>query len=396
MSDFVRWSSWLRGACTCGASARWGAVGALLLALVLMCPGCGGERAEEEGVRPIRAMRVGDLSEFRGRQFPGRAEAVQFAELSFRVPGSLRSMPARLGLVFEEGVAVAELDRRDFEVRVRRAEASLARARSEFVRAEAEFQRAAEVFDQGAVSEIEIVRLREAMNIASATVEAMEAELQASRDDLADTTLRAPFTGEISARYTENFEDVQARQRVVRIVDDSRIRFTVFVPEQFMVLLPSVEEILCEFDAFPGRELPAVVDEIGREADQITRTFPVTLVMDQPAGARVLSGMTGRAWVERLRVPEGVAEEFDVPPGAIGESAEGRRFVWVFDEQRGVVNRREVEVGRLSPSGVRVQGVRRGEIVATAGAAFLREGQRVRLLDEAIGRGAAREGGAPE
>lgn len=351
------------------------------LALVVVSSnGCGDGREPVEQVRPIRAVTVGDVSVFRGRQFPGRAEALQFADLSFRVGGTLKRLPSRLGERVEAGAVVAELDPRDFQVRVRGAEASLARARAEMSRAEAELERATDAFDRGAVSEIEMVRVREARNVAAATVEAIEAELQSARDDLTDTTLRAPFGGEISARYIENFEDVQPRQRVLRMVDDSRIRFTVFVPEQFMVLLTAVEEIRCEFDAFPGRELIAEVDEIGREADEITRTFPITLVMDQPEGVRILSGMTGRAWVERIRLPDDLPEEFDLPPSAVVEGADGVRSVWVFDESRGVVVRRPVEVGALSPRGIRVRGIRRGEVVATAGAAFLREGQRVRLL----------------
>jgi RND family efflux transporter MFP subunit len=349
-----------------------------VLALV-GCDRTGPEQAEV--IRPVRSIRVGDESPFRGRQFPGRAEPLQFADLSFRVPGNLRELPVRVGQAVASGAVVAQLDRRDFEVRVRAAEASLARAKADLSRSELELTRFTEGFDRGAVSEIELVRVREARNIAAATVEAIEAELQSARDDLTDTTLTAPFAGEVTARYAETYEDVQAKRRVVRIVDDSKIRFTVYIPEQLMTLIATVQEIRCEFDAFPGREIVATIDEIGREADAITRTFPITLVMAQPEGARILAGMTGRAWVERMDAPSGAVDEFDLPPSAIGEQSDGERFVWVVDESRMVVTRRAVRVGTLTPDGVRVQGVKRGEVIATAGAAFLREGQRVRLTD---------------
>lgn len=320
------------------------------------------------------------MSAFRGREFPGRAEAVQFADLSFRVGGTLQELPVRLGEQVEAGEVVAQLDPRDFEVRVRAAEAALARAKADLARAEAELERASDAFDRGGLNEIEMIRVREARNVAIATVDSIEADLQSTRDNLADTTLRAPFGGEISVRYIENFQDVQPREPVIRMVDDSRIRFTVFVPEQFMAQLIYVEEIRCEFDSFPGHELIADVDEVGREADQITRTFPITLVMDPPERVRILSGMTGRAWVSQIRQPEQLAEVFDLPPSAVVASAEGVQSVWVFDESRGVVTSRAVQVEQISPDGLRVSGLRRGEIVATAGAAFLREGQSVTLL----------------
>lgn len=334
-----------------------------------------------EAVRPVRVVRVGDLSEFRGRQFPGRAEPVQFVDLSFRVSGTLQTLPARVGQAVQEGEVIARVDERDFRVRVTAAEAGLARAEAELARADEEFARMNVAFERGAASEMEIVRTREARNIAAANVKTLQADLQATRDALADTSLRAPFSGEISARFTENFEDIQARQPVLRIVDNSRIRFTVNIPEQLMAHISAVDEVLCEFEAFPGQELVAKVDELQREADPVTRTFPITLVMDQPANGRILAGMSGRAWVSRMRsdpVEDGV---FDLPPSAVRQASGEESFVWVIDGASGVVSRRAVEVGQISPGGVRVRGVEPGDLVATAGAAFLREGQRVRVLN---------------
>ncbi|MEA5615108.1 efflux RND transporter periplasmic adaptor subunit [Nodularia spumigena] len=355
-----------------------------LVALLLLTPalsGCQDASEAPDGVRPVRVMRVGDLSEFRGRQFPGRAEPVQFVDLSFRVSGTLQTLAARIGQSVQEGEIIARVDERDFQVRVTAAEAGLARAEAELARAEEEFARMNVAFDRGAASEMEIVRTREARNIAAANVKSLQAELQGARDALADTSLRAPFSGEISARFTENFEDIQARQPVLRVVDNSRIRFTVNIPEQLMAQLDAVEEILCEFEAFPGQELVAEIDELQREADPVTRTFPITLVMDQPSNGPILAGMSGRAWVSRLRSEETETDVFDLPPSAVRQNAGEESFVWLIDESSGVVSRRTVEVGQVSPGGVRVRGVGPGDVVATAGAAFLRDGQRVRILN---------------
>lgn len=348
--------------------------------LIAGVAGCREAHDSPEVIRPVRVLRVGDLSEFRGRQFPGRAEAVQFVDLSFRVSGTLQTLPARLGQSVSKGEVIATVDDRDFLVRVTAAEAGLARAGAELARAEEEFARLTVAFERGAASEMEIVRTREARNIAAANVKSLEAELQSARDALADTRLRAPFSGEISARFTENFEDIVARQPVLRVVDSSRIRFTVNIPEQLMAQLESVEEIRCEFEAFPGQSLVADVDEVQREADAITRTFPITLIMDQPANGRVLAGMSGRAWVSRMRAESMTIDEFDLPPSAVRQKAGEDSFVWVIDQSSGRVARRTVQVGQISPAGIRVRGIGPGDVVATAGAAFLRDGQRVRIL----------------
>ncbi len=366
-----------RNVLACGRRLLGMAAALLLIAGVA---GCREAQDSPEVIRPVRVLRVGDLSEFRGRQFPGRAEAVQFVDLSFRVSGTLQTLPARLGQTVTKGEVIASVDDRDFLVRVAAAEAGLSRAAAELARAEEEFARLTVAFERGAASEMEIVRTREARNIAAANVKSLEAEVQSARDALADTSLRAPFSGEISARFTENFEDIQARQPVLRIVDSSRIRFTVNIPEQMMAQLDVVDEIRCEFEALPGQILIATVDEVQREADPVTRTFPITLVMDQPANGRVLPGMSGRAWVSRMRAESMTTDEFDLPPSAVRQKAGEDSFVWVIDESTGRVSRRTVQVGRISPAGIRVRGIGPGDVVATAGAAFLRDGQRVRIL----------------
>lgn len=371
-------SSMFAGRSLCIAAALAAAVGLF---------SCSRQDDKVEPVRPVRAMKIGDVASLTARQFPGRAKAAQHADLSFRVPGTLMMLPARIGDRVEEGEIIARLDPRDFEVRVRGGEAAVARAQADRARAAEEFERGSMALEQRAISEIEMVRVREALNVADATVRAIEADLQAARDDLTDTNLRAPFSGEIAARYVENFEDVQARQRVLRILDDQRINFTVFVPENMISTLPYVEGVLCEFDAFPGVEIEARIDEVGRESDDVTRTFPVTLVMDQPEGMRILAGMTGRAWVSRIRQMEAEVDSFDIPPSAVVEGASGERYVWVIDAATGLVSKRAIGVGRIFPTGIRVTGLNKGDVIAVAGAAFLRDGQRVRILNETSAKG---------
>ena len=52
--------------------------------------GCGEEQvSEDEGVRPVRAMKVADYAGLTGRSFPGLAKATQEVDLAFRVSGPL-------------------------------------------------------------------------------------------------------------------------------------------------------------------------------------------------------------------------------------------------------------------------------------------------------------------
>jgi RND family efflux transporter MFP subunit len=137
------------------------------------------------------------------------------------------------------------------------------------------------------------------------------------------------------------------------------------------------------FDAFKEIEIPAHVKEIGKEASQATRTYPVNLIMDQPEGVKILPGMAGIAH-GAARLPEtGGSGSVTVPVTAVFSSeAEEQSFVWVIDETTMTVARRPVKVDSLSDTGVSVtEGLQPGEWIATAGVHYLKEGQKVRILD---------------
>ena len=76
--------------------------------------------------------------------------------------------------------------------------------------------------------------------------------------------------------------DIATAWKLSRLLDPTAIKFNISVPEGLISYAPYVERIDVEFDALPGRPVPATILEIGREASTSTRTYPVTLVMDPP------------------------------------------------------------------------------------------------------------------
>ncbi len=354
-----------------------------VFALTLLLSGCDrGEPPELDLVRPIRAMKVGDLEAMGARSFPGRARAVQEVDLSFRVTGPLIARPVSVGDTVKEGELIARMDPRDFETRVRQAEGNLQRARANEQRAQADLDRNLNIQrqDSGAISQAAIDRSQEELALAKADIAALEAAVDGAKDDLGDTALLAPYDGTIVNTFVENFQFVQARQPIVRLLDKERIEFVVNIPETMISLINYVEDIEVEFDAFQGVRIPAEISEIGTEASETTRTFPVTLIMDQPEQGSILPGMAGRA-SGNVRPPD-AEDQLDIiiPVTAVfTPQVEEKSYVWVIDETTNTVSRREVDIQALVSSGLVVKaGLEPGEIIATAGVHFLSEGQQVR------------------
>lgn len=355
----------------------------VMLALATAFTGCGGdEPPEADLVRPIRVMQVGDLEAMGERSFPGRAQAAQEVDLSFRVTGPLIARAVNVGDEVQEGDLIARMDPRDFEVRVRETEGTLQRALANEQRARADFERNLSIQreDAGAISQAAIDRSKEALDLARADIAALEAALDGAKDDLNDTQLQAPFAGTIVSTFVESFEFVQARQPIVRLLNKERIEFVINIPETLISLVEHVEGIEVEFDAFRGVRIPAEISEVGTEASETTRTFPVTVIMDQPERVRILPGMAGRGTAQ-VRQPD-AADQVDIiipVTSVISREIEGSSYVWVVDESTNTVSRREVEIEALISSGLVVKtGLEVGETIATAGVHFLTEGQQVR------------------
>jgi RND family efflux transporter MFP subunit len=197
------------------------------------------------------------------------------------------------------------------------------------------------------------------------------------------TDLLAPFAGEVVETYVENFETVVPMQPIARLLDPSSIELIVSVPENLIGYSDYVTSITVSFTALPGVSLPATIKEIGREATQATRTYPVTLVMAQPERGEILPGMAGEATIE-ARLPEGTGRTgITIPATATfaGSDIEVTN-VWVIDPATNSLSRRAVETGRLSSSGMLItSGLEAGEWIVVAGTHSLSDGQEVKIIE---------------
>lgn len=405
-----------------------------LLAAIGLIAGCSEPEPPTAGPRLVRAIQVSDGPALMSRTFPGTVAAVDAVDLSFRVGGPLVSFPAnQLGKAATEGELLAQIDARDFELRLRDARAALDKAKSELdamrkarpeeleqlkaavERAEAaaqyaraEYNRNLTLITSNAVSQseleltqakarladAEVIQAKEALLIGEqgarpedikakqSQIQSLEAAVQTAQDALDDTKLLAPFAGVVSAAYAQNFEVVQANQRIVRLVNTTELEIRLDIPENLISLVPRVTEAFVKLQAFPDKEIPARVAEIGAEASPVTRTYPVKLRFTPPEGIDVRPGMSGFAYGHGDTAAASEAAGHVVPAPAVFQRGE-ERLVWIFDPTAKVVRTRPVTVLGASPFGLNITGVEPGEWVVTAGVHYLEENQSVRLPAEA-------------
>ena len=188
--------------------------------------------------------------------------------------------------------------------------------------------------------------------------------------------------------------NVQAKQTVLIFQDDSSLEVTIDVPERiFVAATPGLshEERTARLEprvtltSLPGRSLPAQVKEIAATADPATRTFEARLTFDAPKDANVRPGMTATVTIS---VPSNTgststSSRFAIPASAALADENGKAYVWKVDVDAMVVSRAPVVLGDLSGSDVRVEsGLANGDTIAISGVHQLREGMKVRRLED--------------
>ena len=361
----------------------------IIFLLSLLILGCSKKEEEEkEIIRPVIAFQIPSAGALTKRNFPGRARATQEIDLAFRVAGPLIEFPVDIGDEVKKGQVVARIDPRDFEVAVQSAQGRLDNAKASSVRAESEYRRELSILKQepGATSQTAVDRKREARDSARANINSFRAELDAAQDQLSYTVLTAPFEGTVVNTYVENFENVQAKQPILRIVDVSYIEMIVNIPENLISFARYVKDATVVFDPFPDVEIPAVIKEIGKEASRTTRTFPVTLIMKQPESIRILPGMAGKARGTPPKNISPLTHGTIIPVSAVfTDEASGETFVWIIDETSSTVSMRKVETGTLADTGILVlSGLEENEWIASAGVHYLFEGQKVRIQQSRV------------
>lgn len=361
-----------------------------LLTLLMTLVACGDKEViEKDVIRPIRAMQIAAAEPFGGRWYPGQATATQQANMSFRIKGTVYRIPVDVGDEVKRGALLARLDPKDYQVELDDAKAQQRKAISELELAESEYERVARVFekDPGAVSKSMVDTRRAQKESARAHVGSARAAVERATDNMGYTYLKAPFDGVVVEKFVEQFEDVQAQQEVVRVLDNSRIEFTVQIPETLMEHIDIVKNLgaFVVFDTYPGVEVTAKVKEVGKEASKTTRTYPVTLIMAQPDNFKILPGMAGKAKADKEATAIIAGDVgmvgFEIPISAVFSDDAEKTFVWVVAQNSNQVNKREVNLINLTESGAMVTGLKTGETIATAGANVLIEGQQVRILE---------------
>ncbi len=352
----------------------------LLFMLSLTFAGCGGpDEVFEERLRPVRYVTVSDASAFRDRSFSGTSKSSRESRLSFKVAGTITSLPVQIGQRMKGGDLVAELDSASYVLQAQQAQASLVEAQANDRRAAANYERTKGLYANSNASLSDLDSARAQAESASAQVGSASKALEIARLNVSYTKLRADTGCSIASVNAEVNENVTAGQQVAAVSCGEAYEVTLDLPESLIGLVDESTPVSIHFGAIPDQEFSGAISEIAVSSSAGSAAFPVVVKI---TGSHP-SLRSGLAADVTFQFESAASQDggFVLPVTAVISDPTGT-FVFVAEPDgtpgEGIVSRRNVSLGELTQSGIEIaEGLAVGDRVITAGISVIREDQRV-------------------
>jgi RND family efflux transporter MFP subunit len=291
------------------------------------------------------------------REYTGYLEPVKTANVRARVRGFLQSIHFEEGAEVKKGDLLYELDPREFQAALNRAQADLAKADAELRKAKADVERVARIRGTSVSAEDYLQRVA-SKETAEAAVKQATAAVEMAELDVSFTHVTSPIDGKVSRTLvTEGnlvgFNEATLLTTVVTI-DPIHVYFD--VPEQYAVawdraarekrksassaaVLP-LEVGVCAESGFPHK---GEIDFRENRVDTGTGTIRIRGLLPNPDRALYPGLYT------RVRVPEGEAQSRLMVPEVAVMSDQRGRFVYVVKADNTVEYRAVTLGGRVGP-----------------------------------------------
>jgi RND family efflux transporter MFP subunit len=299
-------------------------------------------------------------------------EAVRVAE------ANIKSADARIQSAVAN-ISSAEARVKSTESNVSSAAARVENAVANIRNAEARLERAAANVTS-AQSQVESARAT--VNSAAANVRSSEARAEQVQTQGEQTLVRAPASGIVAERIARVGDVTSGSGKLFSIIANGELELHVKVPETQLPLVKIGASVKVTSDADSRIELQGTVREISPLIDANSRQ--ATVKVSLPSSDLLRSGMFLRA-----ALTTSTTEGLIVPAKAVLPQADSSSIVYRLTEND-IVQAQPVQVGQvidavgndLSKATIEIQsGLEVGDIIVVDGAAFVKSGDRVKVVD---------------
>lgn len=278
--------------------------------------------------------------------------------------GVLKSVHVSEGQRVSEGQLLATIDDGGLRQQVAQLEAMANLAKETFERQE-------RLWKQKIGSEIQYLQ-------AKSNHEAQQNSVAQMKEQLAKTSVKAPFTGVVDDVLVEDGEVVAPGSRMMRLVNLGDMYVRAEVPEDYIGKIVKGTEVMVDFGAL-GKSTEGSVRMVGNYINPSNRTFIVEVSVPNE------DGLVKPNMIATLRLNDYSQEEaLLIPDDIIQENAKGHKFVYVLGKMDSngdaEITKTEITTGYRYNNMIEVlSGLDKGDVIVREGSKNMREGITVKV-----------------
>ena len=335
----------------------------VLLAGALLLWSCSsGKKTEIDRTLTVKIDSVRPYTNQLSVSYPGKIKASSDVDLAFRVSGTLLRVNVDVGSVVSKGQVLAEIDPRDYITQVQATEA-------EYNRIKGEAERIMQLYEKGSVSKNDYEK-------AKFGLQQISSKLEAHRNALIDTKLKAPYAGYIQKKLFDSNETVAAGVPVISMINKGVPEVEINIPGTDYFDRDSFDSYICSVDLFPGEVYPLTLSGISHKAN-LNQLYTMRFTFQKGDHKRMpTAGMTATVKINKKLEASPLTS---IPISAVFNNEHGEATVWIFDTQTNKVNSRVIRLVGLQRDGITIvsHGLKAGEQIVIAGVNSLKEGSNV-------------------
>ncbi|MFD2822293.1 efflux RND transporter periplasmic adaptor subunit [Lacinutrix iliipiscaria] len=236
------------------------------------------------------------------------------------------------------------------------------------------FERQQRLWNQNIGSEIQYLQ-------AKSTYEAQNKAVSQLQQQIAKTTVRAPFSGTIDDVITEQGSVVAAGQsQLMRIINLDNMYIETDVPESYITDVTKGKSVQVDFPVL-GKTIETQIRQAGDFINPANRTFKVEVTVPNK-DKTIKPNLTAR-----LKINDYTNEEaLLIPQSIISENAEGEQYIYVVNDKNtndeGVATKVIIKTGKTQGDVIEVlEGIKDGAEIVKEGARSIKDKQTVKVIN---------------
>lgn len=290
----------------------------------------------------------------------GRTEPNRVTTLKAEIRGKIVDVLAKRGSKVTKGQVIAKIALNDLP-------AQLTRSKALLTQREVEYQGALKLNKQGYQGKVQLAQ-------AFAALESVKADIMRLELDIANTIIKAPFTGILNTRYVEVGDYVASGDDIAMIADLDPLIVRAHVTELQVSQLFVGQ--FAQVSLLNGKQAKGELRYIASVGNDATNTFKIEVAIDNE-NVQLLAGLSSELTIDLAKM-----SAIKISPALLALDEQGN--IGVKSVKEAVVEFTPIEIIKSASDGIWLTGLGEQADIIVLGQGFVRAGDKVEAIFEQV------------